>query len=129
VVTNGQVVLTSIQVVLTSSQVVLTSTQAVVTSTQAIVTNGKAIARAYDRASGRIIINLKDGSTFMFPHELGQGLEGANPDELAAVEVTPSGIGLHWETLDVDLTVPSLLRGIYGTKAWMAKLKHKQSAA
>ena len=92
-------------------------------------TEPRALSASYDRASGRIIINLKDGSTFMFPHELGQGLEGANPDELAAVEVTPSGIGLHWETLDVDLTVPSLLRGIYGTKAWMAKLKQKQEAA
>ena len=56
-------------------------------------------------------------------------LVGANPDEPAAVEVTPSGIGLHWEKLDVDLTVPSLLRGAYGTKAWMVKLKHKQEAA
>ena len=46
-----------------------------------------------------------------------KGLVGANPDELAAVEVTPSAIGLHWEKLDVDLTVPSLLRGVYGTKA------------
>jgi hypothetical protein len=92
-------------------------------------TEPRARSASYDRASGKVIINLKDGSTFMFPHELGQGLKGANPDELAAVEVTPSGIGLHWETLDVDLTVPSLLRGIYGTKAWMAKLKQKQEAA
>jgi Protein of unknown function (DUF2442) len=92
-------------------------------------TEPRAIAASYDRASGKITINLKDGSTFMFPHELGQGLVGANPDELAAVEVTPSGIGLHWEKLDVDLTVPSLLRGVYGTKVWMEKLKHKQEAA
>lgn len=93
------------------------------------VTEPRALSASYDRASGKIVINLKDGSTFMFPHELGQGLVGANPDELAAVEVTPSGVGLHWEALDVDLTVPSILRGIYGTKAWMAKLKHKQEAA
>jgi hypothetical protein len=85
----------------------------------------RALSATYDRVSGKIVINLKDGSTFMFPHELGQGLAGANPDELAQVEVTPSGIGLHWETLDVDLTVPSLLQGIYGTKAWMAQLKQK----
>ncbi|MBW4583425.1 MAG: DUF2442 domain-containing protein [Tildeniella nuda ZEHNDER 1965/U140] len=92
-------------------------------------TEPRALSAAYDRASGKIVINLKDGSTFMFPHELGQGLVGAEPDELAAVEVTPSGIGLHWEALDVDLTVPSLLRGIYGTKAWMEKLKQKQNVA
>jgi hypothetical protein len=83
----------------------------------------------YDRTSGNIVIHLKDGSTFMFPHYLGQGLANATPDDLAAVEVTPSGIGLHWETLDVDLTVPSLLRGIYGTKTWMEQLHQQQIVA
>jgi Protein of unknown function (DUF2442) len=37
--------------------------------------------------------------------------------------VTPSGYGLHWESLDVDLGVPQLVAGIFGTKAWMAKLE------
>ncbi|MBC7971264.1 MAG: DUF2442 domain-containing protein [Verrucomicrobia bacterium] len=92
-------------------------------------TEPRARSAYYDRALGTIVIHLQDGSTFMFPHELGQGLAEAHPDELAAVEVTPSGIGLHWEALDVDLTVPSLLRGVYGTKAWMAKLKQNQEAA
>ncbi len=101
--------------------------QANETAILADATEPRAISADYDRVSGNIIIKLKDGSTFMFPHELGQGLGGASPDELAAVEVTASGIGLHWEKLDVDLTVPSLLRGIYGTKAWMEKLK--QNAA
>jgi Protein of unknown function (DUF2442) len=68
-------------------------------------TEPRAISARYDRTSGQIVIHLKDGSTFMFPHELGQGLAGADPDDLAAIEVTPSGNGLHWETLDVDLRV------------------------
>lgn len=34
-------------------------------------TEPRAISASYDRASGKIMINLKDGSTFMFPHELG----------------------------------------------------------
>jgi hypothetical protein len=29
------------------------------------------------------------------------------------------GIGLHWEQLDVDVSVPGLLAGLFGTKAWM----------
>jgi Protein of unknown function (DUF2442) len=36
--------------------------------------------------------------------------------------VTPSGYGLHWESLDVDLGVPQLVAGIFGTKAWMTEL-------
>jgi hypothetical protein len=89
----------------------------------------RAVFAHYDRTSSQIVIALKDGSTFMFPHELGQGLAGASPDDLAAVEVTSFGIGLHWEALDVDLTVPSLLQGIYGTRAWMEHLRQRQSAA
>jgi hypothetical protein len=39
----------------------------------------------------------------MFPHQLGQGLAGTAPDELAAfLELTPSGIGSHWESRDSD---------------------------
>lgn len=91
-------------------------------------TEPRAVSAHYDRASGQIVIHLKDGSTFMFPHELGQGLAEASPDDLAAVEVTSFGIGLHWEALDVDLTVPSLLQGIYGTKAWMEQLRQQKQS-
>ena len=31
------------------------------------------------------------------------------------------GSGLHWKTLDVDLSVPDLLAGLFGTKAYMAR--------
>jgi Protein of unknown function (DUF2442) len=79
----------------------------------------------YDRASGNIIINLKDGSTFTVPHELLQGLAGADLQDLAAIVLTPSGGAIHWENLDVHLRIPSILQGIYGTKAWMEQLRQK----
>jgi hypothetical protein len=79
----------------------------------------------YDCASGNVIINLKDGSTFTVPHTLLQGLIGAVPEDLSAITITPSGGAIHWETLDVHLRVPSLLQGIYGTKAWMEQLRQK----
>lgn len=31
-----------------------------------------------------------------------------------------AGFGLHWETLDVDYTVPGLMNGVFGTARWMA---------
>jgi hypothetical protein len=82
----------------------------------------RAETACYDRDSGRIVIHLQHGAIFSFLAELGQGLAGASPDDLAAVEVTPSGTGLHWETLDADLSVPALLNGIYGNAAWMANV-------
>ena len=54
------------------------------------------------------------------PYNLLQGLESATPEQIAAVEVTPSGYGLHWESL--DLGVPELIAGVFGTKAWMTEL-------
>lgn len=77
----------------------------------------------YDRAKGTIIIELKDGSTFTVPHHLLQGLADADPNDIAAIVLTPSGNALHWDTLDIHLRVPSILQGIYGTKAWMEQLK------
>ena len=79
----------------------------------------------YDWNSGKITINLQHGASFSFPPEIAQGLTDASPEELAEVEVTPSGAGLHWEKLDADLSIPSLLAGIYGNKAWMAQMKNK----
>lgn len=77
----------------------------------------RAKSACYDRETGRIVVNLQYGAVFSFPFELGQGLENAPAEALADVEVTPSDLGLHWETLDADLSVPALLNGIYGNSA------------
>jgi hypothetical protein len=81
----------------------------------------------YDPSRDRVIINLKSGTTFSFPPALAQGLADASPEDLAEVEVTPSGDGLHWEKLDADFSVPALLAGVFGTAAWMAQIKMKVS--
>jgi len=83
----------------------------------------------YDWEAGKITINLKHGASYSFHPEIAQGLAGASPEELAEVEVTPSGTGLHWEKLDADLSIPSLLAGIYGNKAWMAQIQSKWETA
>jgi hypothetical protein len=42
--------------------------------------------------------------------------------DLRLIEVTAAGLGLHWPSLDADLYVPDLVKGILGTKAWMAHI-------
>ena len=79
----------------------------------------RALSAHYDPASGRIVVELKNGCAFAFPACQAQGLEGASDHELAEVAVLGRGLGLHWEALDVDLSVPGLLAGLFGTKAWM----------
>lgn len=79
-----------------------------------------AVRARYDRRSRRIVIELTNGSLFAFPAELAQGLAGASPEALGEIELSGGGYGLHWPSLDVDLTVPGLLAGIFGTARWMA---------
>ena len=81
----------------------------------------RAAAARYDRRSGRVIVELANGCTFAFPPELAQGLEAATDDQLSQVEVLGSGSGLHWEELDADLSIPGLLAGLFGTRAYMAQ--------
>ncbi|WP_136686123.1 DUF2442 domain-containing protein [Falsirhodobacter xinxiangensis] len=84
-------------------------------------TEPRAMSARYDRKNGRIIVELTNGCTFAFPSIMAQGLERASDDELAAVEVLGAGYGLHWEALDTDLSVPGLLAGLFGTRAYMAR--------
>jgi hypothetical protein len=81
----------------------------------------RAASARYDRRRDRVIVELTNGCTFTFPPRLAQGLESATADQLAAVEVLGAGYGLHWEALDVDLSIPGLLAGLFGTKAYMAR--------
>ena len=82
----------------------------------------RAKSARYDRRRNCIVVELRSGAIFMFPGELAQGLAGAAPKDLAEVQVTPSGAGLRWPTLDADFSLPNLLAGEFGSKSWMAKL-------
>lgn len=77
----------------------------------------------YDPASGRVLITLDNGCSFAFPARMAEGLEDASEDELASVEILGAGYGLHWEARDVDLSIPGLLSGLFGTKAYMDRLR------
>jgi hypothetical protein len=79
-----------------------------------------ALAARYDSAQGRIVIDLSTGYAVAFVPERAQGLAGARPTDLAEIEVTPSGYGLHFPKLDADLWLPALLEGVFGSRAWTA---------
>lgn len=81
----------------------------------------RAASARYDRQTGRVIVDLTNGCSFAFPASLAEGLEQATDDDLAQVEILGAGYGLHWEALDVDLSVPSLLSGLFGTRSHMAR--------
>jgi hypothetical protein len=80
----------------------------------------RVFAAHYDADRGRIVIDLNTGYSVSFPAARAQGLEHASPAELAEIEITPPGYGLHFPKLDADLWVPALLEGVFGSRAWMA---------
>lgn len=90
--------------------------------TEAARSGNRAQDAWYDSTHHTIIFKKTDGVLIGIPVKFLQGLGNATRAELSEVEVTPSGYGLHWESLDVDLAVPQLIRQVFGTKAWMSKL-------
>ena len=74
----------------------------------------RAVSASYDRRTGRVMVELTSGFVFGFPTRAIPELATASADMLAAVAVTPGGSGLHWEALDVDLSVPGLLLSSVG---------------
>jgi len=89
--------------------------------TQALREAGHAVTARYDRRSSRVVVGLNTGVQVAFPVSLAEGLAGAAPDDLAEIEISPTGLGLHWPRLDADVYVPALLQGVFGSRTWMAQ--------
>jgi Protein of unknown function (DUF2442) len=83
-------------------------------------TEPSATAARYDRRRGRIIVSLSNGLELAFPPAIAQGLEKAKARDLTDIEISPSGFGIHFPKLDAHLYLPALLRGVFGSKSWMA---------
>ena len=79
--------------------------------------------------SGLVTIAMARGSSFgwtrdwtsRFRSDLPRGLKDADEDDLRDIEISPTGLDLHWPRLDADLYVPGLLAGRTGSLAWMAE--------
>lgn len=82
--------------------------------------SGFAVSARYDRRSARIVVDLNTGVQIAFPTRLTEGLADASPADLAEIEISPTGLGLHWPKLDADVYVPALLQGVFGSRRWMA---------
>lgn len=89
----------------------------------------RALRARYDAKNDRVVIELVNGCLFAFPPALAQGLARARTSDLADVEVTTKGVGLHWPRLDADLSVPGLIAGLFGSSVWMRELGRRGGAA
>ena len=86
-------------------------------------TEPRALSAVYNRAGNLLVLELHNGLTLLVPCAMLQGLRGASPDLLAEIELWSDGAALHWEKLDADFLVESLLLGSFGGKTWMRALR------
>lgn len=74
---------------------------------------------SFDAERQMLVISLTNGCTAEIPVALIEGLSAAPDIDRAEIEISPTGYGLHWPSLDLDLSVPGLLAGVFGTQVWM----------
>jgi hypothetical protein len=80
----------------------------------------RAVSARYDRENGRVVIGLSSNLDVSFSPNDAQGLEKATPSQLDEIEISPSGLGIHFPKLDADLYLPAMLQGFLGSRKWMA---------
>jgi len=73
-----------------------------------------AAAARYDAATRRLVVSLTNGADFTVPVAHVAELAEASEADVAAVEVGPAGLALHWPALDADLSVAGLARAVFG---------------
>jgi len=87
---------------------------------KAIQSRGRVVSARFDAVNSKVILEFDTTATFSFPVSMAEGLSGARPADLKEIEISYTGLGLHWPRLDADLYVPSLLGGMFGSRRWMA---------
>lgn len=79
----------------------------------------RAVDAHYDSVNKKLVVNLKSGVDVAIPVNLIEGLQQATDAERAKILLTVSGHGLHWDDIDVQLSIQGLLKGLYGSPSWM----------
>lgn len=74
----------------------------------------------YDAHARKVVISLPGEMQLTFPPYAVQGLDGASEDDLRSIELVDGGLGLRIEHLDLDISIPGLLKGLRGSPKWMA---------
>ena len=74
----------------------------------------------YDGRRKVVEVTLDSGIMLSIPPGIIQDLAGARARDLNPIKIDAAGLSLHWPKLDADLYLPGLLKGITGSRAWMA---------
>ena len=76
----------------------------------------------YDAHRGLLLVDLTSGFVFGFPPERVPGLKDATAKDLAQARISPSGDGLHWDALDVDVSLTGLVANALSLRDWAPRI-------
>ena len=77
---------------------------------------------SYDARTARLRIELVPGVGVSIPVASIEGLAGAPASVIRSVRLQGGGYGLHWPSLDLDIALPELVAGCFGSRTWMSAL-------
>jgi hypothetical protein len=83
----------------------------------------------YSPGVNLVILEFDNQRRLAIPREDVEELCTASQKAAANIEITENGTGLRWPALDLDLYVPNLLKGIYGTRRWMSMIGRRGGSA
>ena len=89
---------------------------------RAAKTEARASSAVYRDKEHALRIGLTNGVTIALPVRLIPELRSAARRDVRAVEILGRGSGLHWESLDVDLSISGLLSSLFPGPEWLAEL-------
>lgn len=81
-----------------------------------------AASAGYDARTARLRIELDSGVGVSIPVAKIEGLAGVTASVIRSVRVDAGGYGLYWPSLDLDVAVPDLIAGCFGSRSWMSAL-------
>jgi hypothetical protein len=82
----------------------------------------RASAVLYRAKEHALLIELRNGAVITLPVKLIPNLRGATPRDIRAVEILGRGGGLHFASLDLDLSVPGLFPYLFARPEWLGEL-------
>ncbi len=68
-------------------------------------------------------LTLTGGTTIGFAADAVPELENASDSALASAEIIPSGTGVSWRALDVDVSVSGLVLALLGGSEWRRSIR------
>lgn len=77
-------------------------------------------------SGGLIHVGLDNRCAFVFPIEHVEVLSSARALDLRQAWIESEGLVLHWPRLQVRLSLPMLMRGVFGSADWMRRRSPKR---